>query len=391
VKRIGILGFPIGPGGVIQYAESMFNAFAINGGKEYILFLLKGDNRYDGLKLEKRKVDMLGKKQLFPHIMRFVLRVNLLSLLPRDISSKLSFSQEEIGSYQDIDLFVSPVPCFYPHYFLKKPYIMTVHDFQEKYFPEFFTIKERIIRYIINKFSIKYSTHIITESKYVKKDIINFYNYDPKKVSVLPSPPPMGFMAKRYSKKNLNIIKRKYKLPNCYIFYPAQYWYHKNHIRLLEAFKLMTNRYGKLYLVLTGSKENNYKNIVRKIEELGLRDNVIQLGYIEYADLPGLYMMSRMLIMPTLFESISMPIYEAFMLKVPVCCSNVVSLPEQVGGAGLLFNPKDPSDIAEKALALLDDEKLRGELAEKGYKKVIDYNHKSYAEKLKKIINEAKA
>ena len=383
------MGFPVGPGGVIQYAESMFNALSINEEKEYILFLLKGDDSHDSLKLEKRKVDMLGRKKLYPHILGFMLRVNLLSLLPRDISRQLCFSQGEIDSYQDIGLFVSPVPCFYPHYFLKKPYIMTVHDFQEKYFPEYFTIKERVIRYIINKFSIKYCTHIITESRYVKKDIINFYNYDPIKISVLPSPPPMAFMDMKYSKRKLNFIKKKYKLPDCYIFYPAQYWYHKNHIKLLEAFKLISNKYNKLYLVLTGSKENNYKNIIRKIEELGLKENVIQLGYIEYADLPGLYKMSRMLIMPTLFESISMPIYEAFMLKVPVCCSNVVSIPEQVGDAGLLFNPENPCDIAEKALALLDDEILGKELAEKGYSKVKDYNHKSYATKLKKIINDA--
>ena len=41
--------------------------------------------------------------------------------------------------------------------------------------------------------------------------------------------------------------------------------------------------------------------------------------------------------MPSLFESISLPIYEAFSLKIPVCCSNVVALPEQVGEAGLLL------------------------------------------------------
>ncbi|MGO8762383.1 MAG: glycosyltransferase family 4 protein [Desulfobaccales bacterium] len=390
MKKIGILGFPLGSGGLIQYADSMFDALALDKENKYILFLLKGDSRYDGLKFEIRKVEMFGRRKTFSHILKYVLRVNLLSLLPPDIIRKLFFSHEEIDSYNDIDLFISPAPRFYPHYFLKKPYIMTVHDFQEKYFPEFFTYKDRLIRYIINKISISHCTHIITESNYVKKDIINFFNYDPDKISVLPSPPPMGFINKKYKKKDLKDIKTKYNLPDSYIFYPAQYWYHKNHIRLLEAFKVISNKYSDLYLVLTGAEQNNYDNVVKKIEEYGLKNRVMQLGYIEYADLPALYLMSRMLIMPTLFESVSMPIYESFMLRVPVCCSNVVALPEQVANAGLLFNPNDTADIAEKALALLDDEKLGKELAEKGYNKIIEFNHKNYATKLKQIINEAK-
>jgi len=81
---------------------------------------------------------------------------------------------------------------------------------------------------------------------------------------------------------------------------------------------------------------------------------------ISYEELLYVYKMSIMLVMPTLFESVSIPIYESFFLKVPVCASNVVALTEQVGGAGILFDPNDVYDMAEKKI-LLNNENLRNE------------------------------
>ena len=66
-----------------------------------------------------------------------------------------------------------------------------------------------------------------------------------------------------------------------------------------------------------------------------------------------------MLVMPTLFESVSIPIYESFFLKVPVCASNVVDLTEQVGGSGILFDPNDSYDISKKISILLNNENIR--------------------------------
>ena len=68
-----------------------------------------------------------------------------------------------------------------------------------------------------------------------------------------------------------------------------------------------------------------------------------------------------MLVMPTLFESVSTPIYELFFLKAPVCASNVVDLTEQVGGSGILFDPNDFYDISKKISILLNNENIRNE------------------------------
>ena len=158
---------------------------------------------------------------------------------------------------------------------------------------------------------------------------------------MVQSPPPRDLLDTTFSDEQLAMVRNKYHLPDRYLFYPAQFWLHKNHLRLVEAFRLVADRFTDVHLVLTGMKANDYPRVMAKIAELSLTGRVLHLGYIDYEDMAGIYKLSAMLIMPTLFESVSMPVYEAFALKVPVCAANVVALPEQIGDAGVLFDPNE--------------------------------------------------
>ena len=91
--------------------------------------------------------------------------------------------------------------------------------------------------------------------------------------------------------------------------------------------------------------------------------------------------------MPSLFESVSIPVYESFALKVPVACSNVVSLPEQVGDAALLFDPLNIEDIVEKMMMYLNDKDLRHKMSLRGYDRVRNFNHDNYCYELVKNFN----
>lgn len=140
-------------------------------------------------------------------------------------------------------------------------------------------------------------------------------------------------------------------------------------------------------LVLSGAKHKNFPNVMNTIKDLKLQNRVLYTGYVDYDDLPYLYKLSKMLVMPSLFESISIPVYEAFALGIPVCCSNVVALPEQVGDSGLLFDPNNENDIADKIIKLLDDESLRTKIVNSGFNKIKAYSHINYNEKLVHLIN----
>ena len=103
--------------------------------------------------------------------------------------------------------------------------------------------------------------------------------------------------------------------------------------------------------------------------------------------MPYLYKLSTTLVMPTLFESISLPIWEAFYFGVPVVSSNVCALPEQVGDAGLLFDPHNIEDMAEKIYKIWIDEELRKTLVQKGYERIKNLTLEHYAKEWENIIN----
>jgi glycosyltransferase involved in cell wall biosynthesis len=125
-----------------------------------------------------------------------------------------------------------------------------------------------------------------------------------------------------------------------------------------------------------------------RIKDLSMEDKVHYIGFVDTTDLAAIYKMSKMLIMPSLYESISIPIYEAFSVGTPVCASNLFALPEQVGNAGLLFDPKDVNDIAAKIYQLLTNDKLRIDVVERARIKVESMTIVNYGKQLESIIHD---
>ena len=365
-------------GGIFQYTQSMVDAVLLDDYHEYVVFTRSNDTRFDSYPLEIRKVDMQGLSWTGRLL-------NFISLFLR-FRFGLYFDSNKL-LFQDIDSFVVPCISPYPHFFLGKPYIFTLHDMQERYYPKFFTLRQRIKRNIISNAIAKYASKILCESIFVKEDIHKFLNIDLKKISVLASPPPRDFLDARFCEIHKRAVKSKYSLPDKFIFYPAQFWPHKNHVKLIEAFKNITNSHKDIYLVLSGAKQNNFDRILAKIHENSLQDKVLHVGYIDYVDLPYLYKLSEFLVMPSLFESVSIPIFEAFSLEVAVCSSNVVALPEQVGDAGLVFKPEDVNDMSEKMLLYLNSSKLRKQKAKLGFDRIKMFSHENYSNELVKIFN----
>ena len=380
MKKIGIMAFSdINPGGTFQYSQSMIYALKNETKNKFIIFCDMIDNRFDNYGLEIRKFNLHKSSMIIKFFKYFI-------LIFKWNNSSFIINHQEKKIFNDIDLFLSPFIVPYPAFFMNKPFIFTLHDMQERYYPEFFTLKGRITRRITNNAMAIKARKIICESEYVKSDIIKFTGANKDKIVVIQSPPPQEFLSFNFDETNNKIIRKKYNLPQKYLFYPAQSWFHKNHIRLLEAFNIIKNKIDDLHLILTGSKQNNYFNIMEQINKLNLNDKVKHLGYIDYKDLPYIYKMSKMLVMPTLFESVSIPIYEAFSLKVPVCCSNVTALPEQIGDAGLIFDPFDIKDMSDKIMMYLNNESLIIEKVQKGFERMLNFNHEEYKKKLLEII-----
>jgi len=370
--KIGILSLTSpDSGGVFQYTISMLEALKLISHKYHFVQI-----RYaDFPKLLDDDIILENK------------RGSISLRIRRVINTLTNISLGKIAPEIDVDFIISPIISLLPFH-MRKPYIVTIHDFQQKYYPEFFTLRERVSRSILYKTGKK-ANMVICESNYVKKDIIRFLRVPEERIRIIQSPPPKYIRETKLDDSKFETVKAKYELSDKFIFYPAQFWYHKNHINLIKSIDLIRDRYKEyIVLVLAGSKKDNFENVMREIQSLNLSKQVKYIGYVPDEDMPYLYRLSTALVMPTLFESVSMPIWEAFHLGCPVVSSNVCALPEQVGDAGLIFDPYNIEDMAEKIYRIWSDGKLRKELVKRGYERVKNLTIENYSKELQILIEE---
>jgi glycosyltransferase involved in cell wall biosynthesis len=168
----------------------------------------------------------------------------------------------------------------------------------------------------------------------------------------------------------LEAVRAKFGITGPFLLYPAQTWRHKNHLALLDAVALLRDRRAmNVPVVCTGYRNSFFPEIRRRRAELGLKDLVRFVGFVEPAELRALYALCRGLVFPSLFEGWGLPVTEAFSCGVPVACSTVTCLPELVGNAALLFDPRRLEEIAGSMEQLWLDERLRGVLIERGHRR----------------------
>ena len=167
-------------------------------------------------------------------------------------------------------------------------------------------------------------------------------------------------------RERLARVRKIYNLSEDYIFYPANFWPHKNHEVLLHAFADARQKLGKLSLVLTGAPDERLSACKNLAGRLGIDSAVHYIGYIPKEDLPCIYRNAQMLVFPSLFEGFGIPIVEAFCCDCPVICSNTTSCPEIAGDAALLINPSDPAEISDAIQKMERDGILRERLVKAG-------------------------
>lgn len=284
-----------------------------------------------------------------------------------------------------IDLFHVPLQ-YSPIYRIDVPVIVTMHDLQEYHFPAYFSFKEKIHRKINNQIAVKDSEHIICSFEHVKNDIVKYLKVKREKVSVCPP----SFADNWFLNKNesvWNTIQIKYKIEKNYLLYPAATWEHKNHLILLEAVKQIRNEGLEFELVCTGNKTDYYSTIVKRIEELNLSQAVHFLGIVPEEDLISLYKNSSLVVIPTLYEAGSGPLYEAIRYGVPVICSNVTSLPDTIGNDEFLFDPMDVNNLIEKIKKGLKDENYRIKNIENSKMKMEYFSKINYSKNFIRVYN----
>jgi len=277
------------------------------------------------------------------------------------------------------------------------PYITAALDWTHRTHPQFKEFTADGVydqrEYILTN-GMEQALFVLADSHAAKKEIVEFYGIGPEKIEVLPFVPPpclsTGFLPNALAE-----VKRKYQLPEKFIFYPAQFWPHKNHEGVIRALHLIKKKKGEeVPAVFVGSAESKWANleeILGLAKDLGVENQILYLGYVDQEDMFPLYKLATVLVMPTFPGPTNIPVLEAFAAGCPVVTTDIEALREQVGDAGILVDPESAEQISNAVHRVWTDDRLQGMLAKRGRERLENWDLKDFCKRLRKMIGKAKS
>ena len=259
-------------------------------------------------------------------------------------------------------------PDFIPPRFRLFPAVINIQDLAFLKFPDTALLTEESKRYYGQVHdAAKSAQAIIALSKSAREDIIELLGADPRKVVVIPAAAAGEFRPPDDLPQAQEEAARLFDLPGPaeggYILFVGTIEPRKNLVTLLEAYRQMLDR-GSVSpapaLVVAGREGWLFEQVYERIEKLGLTDRVKRIGGIPGERLVKLYQGARLFALPSLYEGFGLPALEALACGTPVLASSGGSLPEVVGGAGILLDPVDAqawTAALERVLADNEEEK----------------------------------
>lgn len=262
-----------------------------------------------------------------------------------------------------IDLLHVP---FTPPPYSTKPYVFTHHCFSTFNHPEFYApgILLRLNALLIK--GLKSATRTICVSECTRDLTAERFKLDRSRMHVV-----YNGVGAQYQPQDTTLARKlvaeRYGVHDPFVLYLGKIESRKNIVRLLEAFDAFRRETrDPVKLVLAGRRSPMTQGIDEALDELQLREHVIEMGYVRDDDLPLLYGAAVMFLFPSLWEGFGIPVVEAMACGTPVITSNLSSLPEVAGDAALLIDPYKVDDIAAAMLKLWREPDLCAELRERG-------------------------
>jgi len=265
-------------------------------------------------------------------------------------------SLEKIGR-GDFDVFH---PTYYDPYFLEsirnKPFVVTVFDMIHETYPEYFFAGDRTS--VHKRLLCERAARIIAISNTTKTDLIRFFGIREDKIDVIHlasslGPPALGSAS-------------TISTPEKYILFTGNRLYYKNFMFFLRAITDVLHEDRDLVVICTGPPFTIDE--LDSFDTLGIRDQVTHIS-ADDEQLGELYRKAEMFAFPSLYEGFGMPLLEAFSCRCPVVASDTGIFREIGGDAVTFFRPKHPVSISDAVRSMLEDRKLRDEMANRGYER----------------------
>lgn len=214
------------------------------------------------------------------------------------------------------------------------------------------------------------ASRLTTVSETSRRDLARFFHLKPEQIGLLTEGVEPTFLKCNSDLPAIEAVAQRYGVTTTEPFwlYVGGLSPHKNLLRLIEASSLLPRDVGQLVLVgdFGDTFHTHLPELQAKVSECGVADRVVFTGFVPDDELAVLYRHARAVVLPSLWEGFGLPAAEAMACGTPLLHSHAGSLPEIAGNAGLVFDPLNVNDLAEKWLKLADDEPLRLQLARNG-------------------------
>lgn len=240
--------------------------------------------------------------------------------------------------------------------------IIWIPDFQYLYFPNFFSLKYKILKKINLKIYKNHAYKILLSSNEAKKDLKNICNISTNKILVNR----FTFNLPKHNKlKSFSYLKKKYLLENNFFYLPNQYWIHKNHQVVIKALKKIKNESDKnIFIYSSGSNEDyrhpqNFKNLFELVNKYKLNKNFIYLGLIPFIDVLSLIYHSLAVLNPSYFEGWSSTVEQAKAYNKRIILSKIKVHKEQNPKYAYYFEPDDYIKLSRILLKINFSKKQR--------------------------------
>ncbi len=280
------------------------------------------------------------------------------------------------------DILLLPQPSFFDLP-ARTRQITPIHDLMHIYesrFPEVGNADELASRARLFGGIARHCASILTDSPLGKEHVLAQYPTSETQVDVLPYAAPRALLEAAPRQPET-------PLPLKFLFYPAQFWEHKNHVRVVQALALARATCPDIHCVFCGSaKYSGYALFQKEVARLGLETAVTTLGYVDTPEMAWLYRHARALFMPTFFGPTNIPPLEAMALDCPVCISGIYAMPWQCGDAALYCDPESVDDMADSMRRLWQDDEMCARLRENGRRHHESWNIRHMKQTLTHIL-----
>jgi glycosyltransferase involved in cell wall biosynthesis len=307
------------------------------------------------------------------------------------IPNKLLNTSLAFFSFPKFEKLVGKFDClFLPnlHHFAvesNKKVVITVHDLSPIVTPEYYDTKRRIWHYMLSfKKKLQRANAIIAVSEFTAFELKRVLGIDSNKITVVSEGVNHDLYSPHIEEEKLRELRNRLNLPGEFILFLSTIEPRKNLPTLIEAVNKLPEN---VHLVVAGSLGWKYEEVLAAYRKSSRKQNIHFLGYVSENDKPALIKLAKVVAYPSFYEGFGLVPLEAMAIGTPTVVSNVTSLPEVVGNAGLLVDARNSNWLKAALQEALYNESVRDNLVKKGFEQASKFTWEEASKKTLEVFN----